>query len=262
MFRGPDWTTPGGAEASAPQAQAATAAGLFSMAEIEVNSRCNLHCDYCPVSIAPPLAQARLMQPATVDRIFSELARLGFAGRLSYHFYNEPLLHPGLEGLVEQARERLPRVRQVLYTNGELLSDARHARLIAAGIHRFVITRHTGKPIAERPLQTILEPKELVLTNRGGAMGQAPEPLRLPCHAPYNMLIVTVSGDVLLCYEDYHRTQVMGNILQQPLDEIWFSKRFSELRELLMKGDRTRTEICRACINQAHLSDETFDFVL
>ncbi|MBI4870553.1 MAG: SPASM domain-containing protein [Candidatus Riflebacteria bacterium] len=262
MFRSPPWQASTSTSTDLFRPVPAPPPGLFTMVELEVNSRCNLRCEYCPVSVAPPASMPRLMAQPVMDRVIAELARLGFAGRLSYHFYNEPLLHPNLDRLVDQVRRGVPGVRQVLYTNGELLTDEKHRVLVEAGVERFIITRHTGKPVPDRERQTVLEPSELVLTNRGGAMGPETRTLTLPCHVPNTMLIVTVTGDVLLCYEDYHRTQPMGSILERPLDEIWFSERFVRLRSHLVRGDRTQTEICRHCTNRAHLTPEPFDYVL
>jgi 2-deoxy-scyllo-inosamine dehydrogenase (SAM-dependent) len=235
--------------------------GLFTMVEVEINSRCNKRCVYCPVSVDPPNDQPRLMDPALYERLLDELARLEFAGRLSYHFYNEPLLHPRIVDVVRRTRERLPAVRQVLYSNGDLLTDELHGRLSDAGIARFIITSHDRKPVPVRPNQVILMPEDLTISNRGGAMESEAETLDLPCFAPSTMVIVTVTGDVLLCYEDFYRTQSFGNLRDSPLDEIWFSKRFEEVRRRLTGGDRTVTPVCRSCNNRSHQRPEPFDYV-
>jgi 2-deoxy-scyllo-inosamine dehydrogenase (SAM-dependent) len=231
------------------------------MVEVEVNSRCNKRCVYCPVSIDPPNAQPRLMDPDLYDRLLDELARLDYRGRLSYHFYNEPLLHPRIVDIVRLTRRRLPAARQVLYSNGDLLSDELYARLTAEGVARFIVTSHDRKPVPERPDQVVLMPEDLVITNRGGALEALEEPLELPCFAPSTMLIVTVTGDVLLCYEDYYRTQAFGNIRRAPLDEIWFSAPFEKIRRRLVRGDRTASPLCRECNNRAHQYPEPFDYV-
>jgi 2-deoxy-scyllo-inosamine dehydrogenase (SAM-dependent) len=66
------------------------------------------------------------------------------------------------------------------------------------------------------------------------------------------MLIVTVTGDVLLCYEDAERTHVMGNVLQAPLVEIWESERFRAHRRRLAGGDRSVDAMCLRCSNVSH----------
>jgi GTP 3',8-cyclase len=234
---------------------------LFSMVEIEINSRCNKRCSYCPVSIAPPVHLQRYMAEEVLNRILSELNRLNFDGRLSYHFYNEPLLHPKLSEIVATVSERVPLARQVLYTNGDLLKEDLYQKLVANGIKRFIVTSHDRKPVPERPNQVVLFPNDLEITNRGGALGAVDNKLDLPCHAPGTMLIITITGDVVLCYEDFYRTQILGNIMEEQLDMIWFSPRFQMLRQILAEGDRSVTPICSACTNQAHVTPQPFDYV-
>lgn len=234
----------------------------FTMVEIEVNSRCNRRCGYCPNSKLSPPKVPEYMSDKTLERLIDELSRVSFNGRLSWHFYNEPLLHPNLTDIVKTVTVRLPAARQVLYTNGDFLSDAQYESLIEAGIARIIVTSHGRQTRPPRPNQTVLSPDDLVITNRGGTIGSLVQPLDTPCFAPSTMLIVTVTGDVLLCYEDARRSQVMGNILHGGLEDIWFSPAFWNMRRQLAFGDRRVTAICRICNNGAHTTDEVFDYVL
>jgi 2-deoxy-scyllo-inosamine dehydrogenase (SAM-dependent) len=249
-------------EGASPHATDENCQQLFRIVEIEINSRCNKRCSYCPVSQSPPVHLQRYMAAEVLDRILAELSRLDFDGRLSYHFYNEPLLHPQLLDIVGQVTERVTGARQVLYTNGDLLKDDLYQGLIAAGIKRFIVTSHDHKVIPERPNQVVLFPEDLEITNRGGALGTPAGQLDLPCHAPGVMLIVTVTGDVVLCYEDYYRTQLLGNVMDKGLDAIWYSPRFQMLRAALAQGDRSVTSICAACSNKTHQTPVMFDYVL
>jgi radical SAM protein with 4Fe4S-binding SPASM domain len=64
------------------------------------------------------------------------------------------------------------------------------------------------------------------------------------------MLIVTSSGDVLLCCDDAERTQRMGNVMDYTLGEIWQSPEFQRKRSLLAQGRRGEaSEICAKCSN-------------
>lgn len=224
--------------------------------EIEINSRCNRRCSYCPVSISPNPDVPKLMPDSIVDRIIDELKAIAYAGRVSYHFYNEPLLRKDLESIVARFRVGVPRAHQVLYTNGDHLTDTRYNALRDAGIDFFVITAHDGKPHPPREHQVVQFTEDLELTNRGGAMkhiqmgGSSPRGKR--CFAPSEMLIVTVTGDVVLCYEDAFRKHVMGSIVGQSLPDIWLGEPFKRLRNQLATGDRSITDICRKCTNVAH----------
>jgi radical SAM protein with 4Fe4S-binding SPASM domain len=239
----------------------------FSMVEVEISTACNRTCWYCPNSVPQLRRPQQLMQEYVFNRLLSELARIEFSGRMSYHLYNEPLLHPYLRDIVARVSQKLPIVRQILYTNGDLLTDALHAELTKLGIASFIVTSHDSEPVQERANQVVLFPSMLNLTNRGGTVlheqtAAQKLPLSAPCFAPSSMLIVTFSGDVILCYEDAERTVQLGNISRNSLEDIWFSKRFVSARCALSVGDRNVESVCRRCSNASHPTPETFDYRL
>jgi len=251
-LKGPDI---GASRTLAPELAAVRAPGL-SVVEIEVCSRCNRRCHYCPVSLNPrPPVPARMSDDVFLSTI-DQLAGVSFSGRLSYHLYNEPLLRKDLPRLVAIARSRLPNALQILNTNGDLLDDSRYHALRQAGIDYFYVTRHSAGEYPERPFQIVQSWENLILTNRGGTVTDVPPPSararRTPCFAPSEMLIVTVTGDVLLCYEDAEREHIMGNLLQTPLTAIWNSEKFREYRRRLAAGDRSADAMCLRCSNVSH----------
>jgi 2-deoxy-scyllo-inosamine dehydrogenase (SAM-dependent) len=189
-------------------------------------------------------------------RTVEQLAEVGFAGRISYHLYNEPLLRTDLARLVAIVDARLPQALQLLNTNGDLLDDRRYTALREAGIDYFYVTRHSPGEYPERPFQVVQTWRDLTLTNRGGTLTELPTPTvaaqRTPCFAPSEMLIVSVTGDVLLCYEDAHREHIMGNIMATPLVDIWTSAKFREYRRRLEQGHRSVDDMCLKCSNVSH----------
>ncbi|MEN3262779.1 radical SAM/SPASM domain-containing protein [Sodalis endosymbiont of Spalangia cameroni] len=235
---------------------------MFTMVEIEINSRCNRRCTYCPNVVAPRDAP-KVMKPAQFDSILDRLEECHFNGRLSYHFYNEPLLHPRLPQFVARVTERLPAVRQILYSNGDYLTDEKYRLLYDNGIKHFIITQHDGQPGEAKPALTWLIPDQLQLTNRAGNVAAGPEiGTHHPCYAPSDMLIITITGNVVLCYEDNREEVVFGNVFTTPIMAIWDAPAFREAREALARGNRNATPICRRCNNMAHLQSEAFDYVL
>ena len=239
----------------------------FTMVEVEISTACNRKCWYCPNSVTELRKTQNLMQEEIFYKLVSELVRINFHGRISYHLYNEPLLHPRLGELVSLVTEKVPHSRQVLYTNGDYLTDSKHTELTQNGIARFIITSHDSRPIKERYNQVVLFPSMLNLTNRGGTVlkdqtSKIKFPLSEPCYAPHSMLIITHTGDVILCYEDAVRTVNLGNILNNSLEYIWFSDRLNMIRQHLSIGDRTIEQVCSKCSNISHPTPETFDFRL
>ena len=199
------------------------------------------------------------MEGAVFTKLLNNLQQLDFRGRISYHFYNEPLLRDDLEDLIKQTRKLLPAAHPVLFTNGDFLTEDRYLKLRASGVEYFVISAHNGQEHPDRPGQVILNPMELELTNRGGVIPFLPTAtehiLNKSCFAPSEMLIVTVSGDILLCYEDARKKYVMGNIMDDSIESIWMSNQFVAMRTLLREGKRSKSaDICRLCNNLAHVS--------
>jgi MoaA/NifB/PqqE/SkfB family radical SAM enzyme len=220
---------------------------VIEVAEIEINTACPRRCSYCPNSI-PELRQTDHHMPdALYERVISELCAADYVGRLSFHLYSEPLLRRDLARLVSIARSALPRTFLVLFTNGDLLTDRRHAELVEAGVDRFFVTRHDDRPMPSRKYQIVQHWTEMTLTSRGGVVATGPT-LHRACHAPAEMLIITVTADVLLCHEDGRREHVMGNLGRQSLREVWLSPEFVRKREVLRGGDRAAAGgLCRHC---------------
>lgn len=224
--------------------------------ELEVGSRCNRACSYCPVSLNPrPNVPVRMSDEVFLASL-RQLAAINFTGRVSYHLYNEPLLRKDLARLAGLTRAYLPSALQLLNTNGDLLTDGRYEALREAGIDYFYVTRHSEGEYPERPFQIVQMSADLILSNRGGTLAHLPTPSpetrRSPCFVPAEMLIVTVTGDVLLCYEDAHRGHILGNVLTQSLPEIWASVEHQRIQGMLQAGDRTATSMCFACSNVSH----------
>lgn len=147
---------------------------ILSRVEVEINTHCNKkedtgqYCPYCPNSVIDPLSP-QLMDEQLYKKIINDLKEFGFAGRLSFHFYGEPLLHPNIETLINYANKTIPKANLVLYTNGDRLNDSKYHSLIKSGINRIVIF-NPDKEIPVRSKQIIL--KNIHLNNKGGMLGK------------------------------------------------------------------------------------------
>ncbi len=116
----------------------------LNIVEIEINDACNMACSYCPNSIEARPDRA-LMSLEQVERIFKELKTMDFKGRISPHFYNEPLIHPKLDKIVSLAKKILPECEFVIHTNGSLLTIKKINQLIFAGVDQILVTEHESK---------------------------------------------------------------------------------------------------------------------
>jgi len=232
------------------------------MVEIETRTRCNRACSYCPNS-THQRPDVELPEPL-YRSILAQLRELRFEGRMSFHFYNEPLLDQRLEGFIRIAREQLERLRIVLYSNGDYLTRQRFEALVDAGVDVLWVTNHGRSErhcswrhdLPERlqqhlRYQTNRNP-EIFWTNRGGLLPHVVtirQPLSVRCTALATTLVVTAEGAVVLCYEDYEGRVSLGSLHSQSIAEVWNSPRAMAIRRRLIVGDRTCTLPCRGCNN-------------
>lgn len=234
---------------------------IFSAIEIEINHNCNRSCSYCPNSLFEREEKGEISLDL-YKRLMKQLKEFGFKGRVSYDFYNEPLLCSNLDTIVKMTREHLKDVNIELYTNGTLLTKERICSLIEYGVSNFIVTKHEGidrylfddvyKNLDFETQEKIFYRKyqDVILTNRGGLLenvGEAVESALLPCYVPSSVVSVTVLGNVLPCFEDYHQVNVMGNISENHIMDIWNCDRYREFRDMLKKCQRHKYQTCNKC---------------
>jgi radical SAM protein with 4Fe4S-binding SPASM domain len=234
--------------------------------EIEINHACNRSCSYCPNSIQERKTKGTMSKELYL-LILDQLKRVNFSGRISYDFYNEPMLHPELAEFVLMTKIALPKSKVHLYTNGTLLTEEKFKLLIESGVDKIIATRHENdmndanyvfeKVYQELPIH--LKAKvdyrthnELILVNRGGLLKQiSATGLGLtPCFIPSHMLTITVDGRVLSCFEDFNENLIFGDLKSENLIDIWHKDTFTQFRKNLQKGLRHLHSPCQECSRQ------------
>ena len=246
---------------------------LFTAVEIEINSACNMACSYCPNSVALRKEKG-FMELDLYEKIMLQLQDIAFSGRISYEFYNEPLLHPKFDEIVKMTKTYLPDCSIHLYSNGTKIDYSRFQNLLKLGVDLFKITKHEDYDLDRKVLafEEVLEKatskekesidfkhwSEITLTNRAGTLPHiegGPQNL-LPCFIPTYICTITVEGNVLPCFEDFHQFHEMGNIKERNLLEIWKSKAYHDFRQSLAKGLRHQFKACQNCNRTEVLPNE------
>ncbi|WP_417335312.1 aminotransferase class I/II-fold pyridoxal phosphate-dependent enzyme [Halobacteriovorax marinus] len=229
--------------------------------EIEINSGCNLACSYCPNSIEG-YATSFEMEKSLFTMLMKQLEEKGYRGKLAFDFYNEPMIAKDFDWYIEEASRILPRSFISLYTNGTKITSAKRLiELVEKGIGEFVITKH--EQVGKLPIESFYNEltarlkskvtlkgfEDLNLTNRGGSLeikGDV-DARNLPCSVPRLMLTITYDGNVLSCFEDAYRREVLGNIKDQNIIEIWNNEKSCRFINDLANGERQKYEICKNC---------------
>jgi cyclic pyranopterin phosphate synthase len=230
---------------------------FFRNAAIEISTKCNRQCGYCPNSKYPTVE--KYMTEKTFDKSIASLKEIGFEGSLYLHFYNEPLLDKRLAELVARAKKELPKAMIRIFTNGDFLDEKMTEKLVEAGVMEFVITYHKPESKDFRTRMELLKKKwgnylnlqsldDTPLSNRGGLIYVANQEVRKNCIEPLRTVQIDLEGNVVLCCNDFFRVHKFGNIQKESLREIWDKKSFQKLRKELRWGV-INLPICRKCLN-------------
>ncbi|WP_162149306.1 MULTISPECIES: radical SAM/SPASM domain-containing protein [Acetivibrio] len=244
------------------------------MVEIEINSQCNRKCSYCPNSFMKRKEQGE-MESKVFYKLLESLRKIKFDGRISYHFFGEPLLCKNLIPYVKETKIQLPDSKIFLYSNGDYLDREKLVLLNDYGVDKFIITNHQGNGhrfqkvydhISDNLKEkvTYLTSKELNLVNRGGLLeGVGGNVIsERPCIVPKNLLVITCKGNVVYCFNDYCQVHTMGNIMERDLIDIWNDEVYVRIRTELAEGKRSNYEVCKVCNHYSALTEDGLDFEL
>ena len=239
---------------------------FFDSISLETTTYCNLRCKFCPNSIYERglLKNKKLMDSNLFKKIINELRSINYRGKIRLHFYGEPLSDSRLPELIKYIRDKCPRNKVIVYTNGFLLTIELYQKLIKIGVNSFFITQYgtTKIPNIEK-LMTYLKtrPKyenkityrtlgvDLGLSNRGGEIKvkNTVDYERPTCLYPSTSLHIDYLGNLVLCSNDYHSTIIFGNLKKEKLLDIWNKPNYKKLRNEL-KHYIFKLPICKKCV--------------
>ena len=247
---------------------------MFKLIEIEINHHCNLSCSYCPNSKFERIEKGEMATELFI-RLMSQLRDIEYNGLVMFHFYGEPLLCSKLDEFIKIMKEYIPDARLQIYSNGLFLNFKRIMELFHLGVDYFVVTKHeeikenfifekTLDKLEQKYKERIIYNKytEIELNNRGGLLPHLEKKgekdfTGFPCMIAQLYTVITLKGNVLPCYEDFNQTEVMGNIGENSIKEIWNSPRYVEFRSFLKKKrGLSNSNLCKNCDNFTVISKD------
>ena len=228
---------------------------LFISADIETYGYCNRTCEFCFNNPKFPQREKGIMPVSLWKKIINELSELHYFGRISPHFYGEPLLDKRLVNLITYARAKCPNAYILIDTNGDYLNEDIMRRLISSGVNKFFVTSYDesipahlrelrGKFPVHISLRSYLDFEKV---NRSGKIFDVKIISNKICYNPTFQLIINWQGYVLLCCMDYYKGLAFGNVKDFSILDIWSSERFLDSRIQLRKGNRESISICKYC---------------
>jgi hypothetical protein len=203
------------------------------------------------------------MDKTVFDKITSDLAMIGYAGRIALYNNNDPLIDKRMPDLAALARRRCPGARIQVMTNGILLTAELARRLFDAGVDDLHISNYDDAyrliPSVARlvetfngpePLHVFMRRKTQRLTNRAGrAPNAAPveTSLRAFCTLPFRGLNIAYDGRVPLCCADTAWEFAGGSVMGHGVLGTWFGPALGRARANLMMGRRDLERPCTSC---------------
>ncbi|HDO6812531.1 radical SAM/SPASM domain-containing protein [Klebsiella pneumoniae] len=228
---------------------------IFTAIDFEINSHCNLECSYCPASFKD--GRGRNLMPVDIfKKAIDDLSAIDYSGRISPHFFGEPLLDDRLTDLMAYARKKLPKSEIIIHTNGIRLSKEKYDACMSAGVTGFLVTKHTKT--MPKNIVDIVESKyakngtikvrtidNLTLFNRGGTVKPVKERKMKRCFYLSDEISITHTGNVV-CTNDFSETHIFGNVNNTNLLDIWNDKEFRKIRKEVRMG-LLSLDMCKKC---------------
>ncbi len=231
--------------------------------EIETINRCNGECSFCPVNKNNDPRIYKKMDKGVFVSIINQLADIDYGGYLALFSNNEPFIDVRITEFARMAREKLPKAIIYLYTNGTLVSLDIFKEIIKyldfiqidnyepqRGKMENVkeIEQYINRNNLEEKYRYFEISKEAVRTSRGGNSpnSKVSYVTESTCALPFVQMVIRPDGKVSLCCNDALGQNTLGDVTKQSLTDIWFGKKYTHFRELLLAG-RFNIEICKFC---------------
>lgn len=222
--------------------------------DIMATELCNLTCEFCPRAHGYPNLNLH-MDLKIVEKVARDLSISFYQNRILYCGFGESLLYNHLTESIQIFKKHMPWQRNIhLVTNGDRLTYDKILELTEAGLNKFFVSMYDGPEqedkfkelflkagVNDYILQHYYKPPEedygfLYLSNRAGYLFHE-NLINDGCNIPFYAMSLHWNGDVLLCSHDWEKKQIMGNVMEKTVQDIWLeSELLNKFREELMKS--------------------------
>ena len=215
----------------------------------ELSNMCNLshYHKECPLS----LEKNKIILPSKIVlETLDVLNKFNFNGTIAFHNYNEPLIDPRLIKFIEYSRKSCPNSKIYFSTNGIFLNQIILDELIESGLTNIHISAYSNKEYERLSklhysIYNIISKQTLIKDH----LEIYDKPIlnrKQPCFAPLNQIIISRSGNILLCCRDWKRNHTFGDLFKEKLDNILRKGDLHRVYYKLSSGDRY-LDLCSRC---------------
>jgi len=250
---------------------------LFTHVNIETTSQCNNNCSFCPVSTINNQRPLVKMRHKIFVKIINDLVDLNFSGKIYPFINNEPLLDGFILDKVRYIRQKLPKATIHIETNGILLTLK-----LAYALFEFVDTikindyadndkdyknftlrtrdflKKIDKDKIKRDVDLIVchRLKNQLLSDRSGKVeGRIISQTNVNkfCNFPFYQLNINPKGKIFVCCRDTYWEEIIGDIKENSLEEIWNNNKYNEIRDAFL-NDKRICSVCRKCSSNGSMT--------
>jgi MoaA/NifB/PqqE/SkfB family radical SAM enzyme len=222
--------------------------------ELNIIDSCNRVCDFCPHSLDDYQFVNGRIKLELVEELVKQLNEKNYAGSITICGFGEPLMHKQLLSIIKVLRKSTARIE--LITNGELLTEEKIKEFFSNGLDFLSISVYEEK-FVDRIKSLVIDLDEDKFLVRDRWLGKIKIVDRKniikdsnviqkqsPCWLPSYKMIINHNGDVMLCCNDWTRSNNFGNILHDNIWTIWIDKLMYKRKELLTG---IRNGVCKTC---------------
>ncbi len=222
--------------------------------ELNIIDSCNRVCDFCPHILEDYQYTTGRANLHLFEILVDQLNEKNYSGSITICGFGEPLMHKQLSNIIKILRRSTARIE--LITNGELLTEEKMQEFFSNGLDFLSISVYEERFVKkiEKLVSILKEDQFLVrdrwlgkikIVDRKNIINKSIEVQKQsPCWLPSYKMIINYNGDVMLCCNDWTRTNNFGNILNNNLWNIWIDKLMYKRKELLAG---IRNDVCSTC---------------
>lgn len=115
--------------------------------DLELFSYCNRRCLYCPNSFIDRISTNNYLPGPVYQMIVRDLSEIGYKGKITLNFYNEPMADPVTLEACRELRAVLPTASIRMNTNGDYLNAGSLEEIRDAGMKHLMISLHVSSVV-------------------------------------------------------------------------------------------------------------------
>lgn len=234
---------------------------------IETINRCNSTCEFCCANKNAETRPFCRMEQDLFEKIIDQIAEWDYSGYISLFANNEPFMDTRVVDLHRYIREKLPKAKIKVFTNGLLLTVEKF-REIAPYVDLLIINNYCENRKLHKNVRELYDylkanPKlhenidvqinvryiKEVLTNRAGTAPNkkaSVKSIKEPCLFPYTDMVVYPNGIVGICCCDVKEVTNLGDLNKETVQQVWNGEKAEKFRKQLMNG-RNGHKFCAHC---------------